>query len=65
MLSRQPEFITLKHLLADILVCGREGEQTELLLVTGLTNALNEKGFSDDEVRREFAETLQTGQFYS
>lgn len=64
-LSRQPEFIKLKNLLADIMACGREGEQTELLRVTGLANALNEKGFSDDEIRREFATALQTGRFYS
>jgi hypothetical protein len=64
-LSRQSEFIKLKHLLADILVCGREAEQTELLRVTTLANALNEKGFADDEIRREFAEALENGQFYS
>lgn len=64
-LSRQSEFIKLKHLLADILVCGREARQTELLRVTALANALNEKGFTDDEIRREFAEALENGQFYS
>lgn len=64
-LSRQSEFIQLTHLLADILVCGREAEHDELLQVTRLANALNEKGFSDDEVRREFAEALQAGKFYS
>jgi hypothetical protein len=64
-LSRQPEFIELRHLLADISLCRRKPQPTELLRVTSLADALNEKGFPDDEIRQAFRESLRNGRIAS